>query len=297
MRWGILFVLPFVFACGGGVSSVSESLDGQGGAAASSTTASAGPGGAGGASATAASSASTTTGTSASTTSTSTTSASSSGAGGDGSGAATTTSGAGGAPPAPCASAADCPGNDGPCSSRVCEGGLCGVLYQPAGAPVADPSPGNCAALACDGAGGLDVAYAADDIEDDGDPCTVDSCSPAGPVHAAEQLDDGLECTIDACGPTEATHTPKAPGTVCSTGLCSAAGACVDHIAVRCSVNGFAYQACDGAFHGWAISYVSNEPGVSKTCNSPPDDVGYCPPGNTCIVFQGLNDPKMGHCL
>ena len=45
---------------------------------------------------------------------------------------------------------------------------------------------------------------------DDGNPCTVDSCSPEGCVHAPVNCDDGNPCTVDSCGPNGCEHVPDA---------------------------------------------------------------------------------------
>jgi hypothetical protein len=43
---------------------------------------------------------------------------------------------------------------------------------------------------------------------DDGDPCTVDLCTPTGCVHSPLSCDDGVPCTIDACVAGACTHVP-----------------------------------------------------------------------------------------
>jgi hypothetical protein len=45
---------------------------------------------------------------------------------------------------------------------------------------------------------------------DDGNPCTIDSCSPEGCVHAPVNCDDGNPCTVDSCGPNGCVHVPDA---------------------------------------------------------------------------------------
>ncbi len=52
-----------------------------------------------------------------------------------------------------CSTASDCPGEDGPCKERACEGGKCVLLrYQPSSAPP-DTVPNDCTKLLCDGDG------------------------------------------------------------------------------------------------------------------------------------------------
>ena len=65
-------------------------------------------------------------------------------------------------------------------------------------------------------------------------PCTIDSCSSNGCVHAPANCDDGNPCTVDSCGPNGCVHTPvkcddRNPRTLDS---CSSNG-CV-HTPVNC---------------------------------------------------------------
>ena len=65
-------------------------------------------------------------------------------------------------------------------------------------------------------------------------PCTIDSYSSNGCVHAPMNCDDGNPCTVDSCGPNGCVHTPvkcddRNPRTVDS---CSSNG-CV-HTPVNC---------------------------------------------------------------
>ena len=42
----------------------------------------------------------------------------------------------------------------------------------------------------------------------DGNPCTIDRCSPTGCVHAPLSCDDRNPCTIDKCSPKGCIHVP-----------------------------------------------------------------------------------------
>ncbi|MCC6645813.1 MAG: hypothetical protein IT374_09615, partial [Polyangiaceae bacterium] len=151
-----------------------------------------------------------------------------------------------------------------PCTIDACSASG-GVTHAPlgAGATCSDGDACN-GAETCNGSGAC-VAGAPPTL-DDGDPCTVDACTPAGGItHApaaagtacldgdvcdgAEQcdgsgacvagsaliVDDGNPCTADACHPvTGVSHVALASGTACSDGdacngveTCDGGGACV----------------------------------------------------------------------
>lgn len=194
----------------GETSTSSSSSSGAGGGAASSSTSSSGATGSSSSSTSGSSSSTSASGSSSSGGTGGASSSSTSGAGGGttsssgaGGGAASSSSGGTGG----CVDAASCPGNDTECATRTCSAGGCGVVYAAAGTKIAAQVPGDCQALACDGAGGV-VALA----------------------DAADAPDDGLACTVDACAGSQATHVPVAAGTPCAEGggkVCNGAGACV----------------------------------------------------------------------
>jgi hypothetical protein len=107
-----------------------------------------------------------------------------------------------------CVVASDCPGQDGDCQTRTCNGGVCGFDVANAGKVLTTQAAGDCRKLVCDGFGGLtSVVDNADQPADDGNPCTDDSCANGAPVHP-----------------------PKTARTTCSAGggsLCDGLGACV----------------------------------------------------------------------
>jgi hypothetical protein len=106
------------------------------------------------------------------------------GVGGDG--------GRGGAS-AECRAADDCPGPHWRCERRTCVNGVCGHAYAPAGTPdLVDSFPGDCSLLVCDGAGRSMRVFAASDIGDDGNECTIEACTSVG--HVRHDADDGTEC-------------------------------------------------------------------------------------------------------
>ncbi len=102
----------------------------------------------------------------------------------------------------------DCPGTDTLCMTRTCDMGVCGMDFAAAG-PASEQVAGDCLTASCDGQGTLSAEPDDNDVLDDSNPCTEDSCDNGSPVN-----------------------TPTASGTMCSDGgngaLCDGNGACVE---------------------------------------------------------------------
>lgn len=167
---------------------------------------------------------------------TSSSSASTSG-GGDGSsggsGAGTsTTSGTGGGATPECAADADCPGVITECRFPRCDAGNCVTYFPPAGTRLTEQVSGDCSTYECNGAGDLRRSPNAGDVSNDGNACTVDTCSGTTP-----------------------THTPSPDGGTCPGGRC-VSGACADCIADA---------DCGGR---WCVSNTCVECVVGSTCPS-----------------------------
>lgn len=171
-----------------------------------------------------------------------------------------------------CVAPEDCPGEDTPCAQRACEAGKCGTTFTPAG-PLADQMPGDCLERRCDGAGRELTVSAPEDVADDGNECTADTCTESGPMH-----------------------TPIATGTPCSAGLCQNS-ACVQYIPVRCQTQDDIYIGCDGndSWPWTILIYVSDMNG--ELCHSQPGEARYCPPGVACSVLTGDGVWHDGTCL
>lgn len=104
-----------------------------------------------------------------------------------------------------CGSDLDCDdGNE--CTDEVCDlaTGLCSNPPVSVGTPLAIQTAGDCVERQCDGAGGLTDAADDGDLADDGNDCTVETCSGGTP------------------GSSDA-----AAGSACAAGLCDGAGTCV----------------------------------------------------------------------
>jgi len=79
-------------------------------------------------------------------------------------------------------------------------GGGCGdggPLFDSVGTCAVPPPPVQCTAC------------------DDGDPCTVDACTPTGCTHAPVSCDDGVPCTTDACVAGVCEHVPASGFDAC----------------------------------------------------------------------------------
>lgn len=127
-----------------------------------------------------------------------------------------------------CLTAATCPGLDGECQSRTCNGGVCGVAYQPKGTPLKGQVPGDCASVKCDGAGSSGSVQDDSDVPIDGNECTQDLCSNGAPsnppsaVEAACSQNNGHVCDgKGAC--VECASNADCASQVCAKGVCAAA--------------------------------------------------------------------------
>ncbi len=85
--------------------------------------------------------------------------------------------------PAACAAAADCPAAGSPCAAATCVGGVCGITALAANTEVPQQVPGDCRNLVCDGMGGETNLVDNTDVPNDGNDCTIDSCSNGTPAH------------------------------------------------------------------------------------------------------------------
>jgi hypothetical protein len=103
-----------------------------------------------------------------------------------------------------CKAPEQCPGSDGPCRARTCDGGVCGFDDEPEGTPAPDDEIGDCQGLFCDGDGNAE-------------PGDDDSDLPF----------DGNECTVDACDDGEPDFPPIGAGAQCDEGVCDGGGECV----------------------------------------------------------------------
>ncbi|WP_437282239.1 hypothetical protein WME90_17210 [Sorangium sp. So ce375] len=180
------------------------------------------------------------------------------GAGGTGSDAASST-GSG----ASCTGPSDCPAPAEPCQIPACVAGKCGTAPLPEGTEIA-PKADDCQRLLCDGRG-AQVATAADEPEDDHNPCTSDTCVGTTPVHApqpgscpAGRCDDAGNCVPAECAQDGECGT----STECVRYTCDG-GLCVAHPASRGTLCNGLQDQCDGA--GRCVDCV-NSGGCGECC-------------------------------
>ncbi|WP_437477005.1 hypothetical protein WME75_27425 [Sorangium sp. So ce1014] len=100
-----------------------------------------------------------------------------------------------------CTVPSDCPAPADPCQISACVDGRCGAALLPEGTEI-EPVAGDCQRTVCDGRGAR-KGVPADELPDDGNPCTVDACAGVTPEHSPQ------------------------PGSSCPGGICDEAGQCV----------------------------------------------------------------------
>lgn len=104
-----------------------------------------------------------------------------------------------------CKTAADCPDTGNECTVPECVNNVCTVAIVQKSTPTATQIEGDCKQAQCDGNGGVVQVDDDDDIPDDENSCTHDTCHEGSPKH-----------------------TPKALGESCKNGwVCDGAGKCV----------------------------------------------------------------------
>ena len=147
-----------------------------------------------------------------------------------------------------------------PCQSAVCVSGRCRITTDVTGTAVADDQPGDCKQLRCGPGGMLETHADPQDVPpEDGDPCTVDNCSPLTgcffnmPVTCNDNngctddycdpaigcvftpndanCDDGKPCTIDTCDPIEGCEYKQSFAPECVDGpFCEITGDAGDQV-------------------------------------------------------------------
>lgn len=202
--------------------------------------------------------------------------------------------------------------NDDPCVVRSCDPQL-GLVEEPAPAgTICTVSESACHEDSrCDGAGQC-VPGAPVPI-DDGNPCTVDTCTPEGGIeHVYVLPEDGNPCTDADCDvETGPVQLPAAPGTACPDGdlcngdeVCDGAGACVAGAPpVVDDANPCTLDGCDD---GDGVVHQPARGGTScsddDACNGEEicDGAGHCLAGVPLPIDDGRNctsdecDPEYG---
>jgi len=159
-----------------------------------------------------------------------------------------------------CVVASDCPGSDGPCSTRRCEAGVCGFAYAAGGTSTPTQVGGDCHKNVCDGVGHVVSTVDDFDVPLDANACTNDVCASGVPTHPAATA-----------------------GTPCASGggtVCNGAYACVECISGDqctsgvCSGNVCQAPSCN--------DNVKNGAETNVDCGGP--TCAKCAVGKTCAV-------------
>ncbi len=201
--------------------------------------------------------------------------------------------GEGGGSPMQCNAVQDCQAHLTDCRAAVaCQNSKCVFDNTPDGTPLDEQTEGDCVEVVCDGDGASKVLPAPTDIEDDANPCTIDTCNGTTPDH---DLAASVPCYTGA------------PGTA-GKGICQQG-------AQQCDAQGNPVDGCDGEVTPQKETCVSafdedcdglaNEegegcvcvPGSMQSCyTGPPStkDVGVCHGGQQACNGDGLG---FGACV
>jgi cysteine-rich repeat protein len=85
--------------------------------------------------------------------------------------------------PDACVTVSDCDARSPSCRTTACVDELCVYTDKPKGAPTDAQIEGDCQEERCDGEGRAELAVVPEDIEDDKNPCTADTCVGSAPAH------------------------------------------------------------------------------------------------------------------
>jgi hypothetical protein len=143
-----------------------------------------------------------------------------------------------------CQSASDCADPGTECMQAACNSGQCAAEPSPEGTLAGDPHEGDCKKAECNGAGAIVAVPDKDDLPDDVNDCTEDTCTAAGePSHLPLPKDtpcgQGLKCDYHGectgCGPGQTACNGVCVDLSSSPQNCGACGhdclggACVSH--------------------------------------------------------------------
>jgi hypothetical protein len=184
-----------------------------------------------------------------------------------------------------CNVAADCAPTGDECNVAVCNvNKTCGVGFAPASTKLSSASqkPGDCAALYCDGKGGVTSQVDDNDLPTDNNLCTMDSCVGGVPTYTAGPAD--MDCGVGMkCNPKGACK--KTPAQACALGVECLSGVCSDGVCCStgcslacksCNVTGLA-GACSN------IPAMQHDSNPAGTCSG----VNFCDGKGACKLGAG----------
>lgn len=188
---------------------------------------------------------------------------------------------------APCSTVDECAVEASECRKVLaCEANRCVFEDTPAGAVLAAQTPGDCATVTCDEGGKKRLIADPADIEDDGNPCTLDACDGTKPTHT---IVDALPCYTGPPG-TRGVGSCVAGVQRCDGG--TPIGACEDEVLPDievCDIAGHD-EDCDGEGNEEGYNCVCS-PGTAIPCYTGPpttEGVGACYGGFALCEQSGL---------
>jgi hypothetical protein len=130
------------------------------------------------------------------------------------------------APPLPCTTVADCPGQGTVCGPGTCTAGFCSD-YTAAGTAIPAQPVGNCQKIVCNGSGNIVLEVDDSNVPDDNNPCNQDLCTDGVPSNPPVKSGTpcGASLTCDGQGHCAGCTSPAdCPGqdTSCETRSCTA---------------------------------------------------------------------------
>ncbi len=180
---------------------------------------------------------------------------------------------------------------DDECQARSCVDGMCGQSFTAQGFVLSVQTNGDCKRRECDGAGHIVLVDDDDDAPDDGNACTVGSCS--GGVAMNDPVVDGTpcggaqSCVAGMC--TGCTDGADCPGTdtecrtrTCTSGVCGFDFALAGVATSQQTAGDCQELQCDGM--GAVVSADDN-------ADVPADDGFECT-GETCVNGSPQHPPE-----
>ena len=212
-----------------------------------------------------------------------------------------------------CMLPSDCPGIDTECAKRACNGGACGMVFAPSGAPTVWQTAGDCTRNVCDGMGGIIGLGDPTDLPNDGNACTLDLClggqvpgfipTPAGTscAQSGGTVCDGngacVQCltSADCAGGAGVCFGNVCVGSSCSDGLKDGMETDVDcggSVCPSCAIGKHCVASVDCVGGGACFLGVCSAPSCSdglKDGTETDVDCGgpvclACPTGKQCQV-------------
>ncbi|MFO0546826.1 MAG: hypothetical protein U0271_00495 [Polyangiaceae bacterium] len=187
-----------------------------------------------------------------------------------------------------CLNDAQC-GTDTQCADFTCNAqNKCEVAYSP-GTVISGDTDGNCLAIQCEDGNPQPVELPLSTDNDDGNPCTADSCNGTTPEHAALT---NMACSNPANGQCNAqgvcvdctTSAGCAAGDECDTGTSS----CVDCLTTAGGCSGS--NQCNTTTHTCVDCVDNNGCSGTDQCNTSNNtcvdcvDSNGCPANDQCLV-------------